>query len=458
MTRKLLGVVLALIALLGATSAAVGPADAHPFSSKRRPVVFVHGFVGSGGQFETQAMRFTGNGYRADAIAVEEYDSTFATTTMEDVWTGLDRLVARLLDASHADKVELVGHSLGTTISQGYLRSSPRRASRIAHYVNLDGATADSPPGGVPTLAVWGEGNSARNIVGAINLYEPDQSHVQVASSAETFRAMYRFFTGQRPRTTDIVQQRHVVLSGRANLFPTNAGAAGTTLQIWEISGRTGFRKHKRPGATFSLGPDGSWGPFLGSSRKHYEMAIVWPGSVHHFYFQPFLRSNRLIRLLTQVPGTGLDSLREKSPGTVSLTFVRYKELWGDQNAQNDVLSIDGQNILSPSISPRAKRLIGLFAFDDKLDGATDLNAPIPEFAPLPFISGADVFMPASTPPHGTVHIEVIPRGGRGRADELNIPNWASSTNHSSIQLRDFVQSCRHSRRNHDGGCRPSSG
>lgn len=439
MLRKTFRATVVVVALLGATVAVSTPAGAHRSTVVQRPVIFVHGFVGSGGQFESQAQRFTSNGYRPDQVAVEEYDSLFGTITMAGVWTDLDALIARLLANSHADKVELVGHSLGTAVSQGYIGSSPARAAKIAHYVNLDGAPAAAPPGGVPTLAVWGEGNTAQKIVGATNVYEPDHSHVQVATSAETFDAMYRFFQGHAPRTTDIVPEHRISLSGRAQLFPSNAGAAGATVQVWEVDSRTGFRRGHRPRAQFAIGADGSWGPFSGSSHKRYEFAVVWPNATHHFYYEPFLRSDHLVRLLTQEPGTGLDALREKSPSTVSMTVVRYKELWGDQGAQNDVVTINGQNVVTPAIAPRSKRLNAFFAFDHKLDGVTDLSAPIPAFAGLPFISGADIFLPATTPPSRSVHIRVVPRGGHGQVETVNIPNWPSSTDHSSIQLRDFV-------------------
>jgi hypothetical protein len=97
---------------------------------------------------------------------------------------------------------------------------------------------------------------------------------------------------------------------------------------------------------------------------------VHWPTSTQHFYYEPFTREDRLVRLLTQPPGTGLDSLREKSPDTANLLFVRYKELWGDQAGQSDVLTVDGTNVLSPAIAPRAKRLNALFAFDAGLDGS----------------------------------------------------------------------------------------
>ena len=130
MIRKLLGAIFAIVTLLSAAIAGTTAAGADESRPPKRPVIFVHGFVGSGAQFESQAMRFTSNGYPADRIGVEEYDSSFATTTMADVWNDLDGLIARLLARSGADKVELVGHSLGTAVSQGYLAARPRERRR----------------------------------------------------------------------------------------------------------------------------------------------------------------------------------------------------------------------------------------------------------------------------------------------------------------------------------------
>ena len=50
-------------------------------SCHRNPIIFVHGGSGSGAQFESQAMRFTSNGYPQGHIAVLEYDSSQPLTT-----------------------------------------------------------------------------------------------------------------------------------------------------------------------------------------------------------------------------------------------------------------------------------------------------------------------------------------------------------------------------------------
>jgi len=423
-----------MVLLVAATGA---PAQAHGQETKR-PIVFVHGFSGSGSQFETQARRFAGNGYPADLIEAHEYDSTFMVNTIEQVYAGLDARIARLLAQSNADKVDLLGHSLGTALMQGYLNSSPERAAKVAHYVNLDGATAAAQPGGVPTLAIWGEGNPARAIVGATNVYLSDQAHTQTVTSAESFSHVYRFFTGSDPRTTRILPEPpgHVRLSGRAVLFPLNVGVPEATLEIWEVGTLTGHREHKRPDAVFPISGDGSWGPFKAKPNARYEFALLRAGaSTHHFYYQPFRRSDRLIRLLTSTPGGGLGSRTEVSEATTNLVISRNKEWWGDQGGGSDSLWVNGTNILNAANAPRTKRVIAMFAYDAKLDGLTDLTAPIPFFFSQPFITGMDVHIPATA--NGTAWVLARQRG-TGEFDLLGVPGWPSASNTISLQFNDY--------------------
>lgn len=288
---------------------------------------------------------------------------------------------------------------------------------------------------------MWGEGDQTRQVVGADNYYAPDQSHVQVATSAETFAQFYELFTGRAPRTTDVVAERRgrITVTGEANLFPSNIGAEGATLQVWKVDADTGARRGRRPEATFEIGADGAWGPFRASRRQHYELVLNRDdGSAHHFYAQPFLRSDHLVRLLTSEPGTGIDVLRDKSDHHSSLTITRYMELWGDQGDLNDVLEIDGQNVLTAGIAPRVKRVNAIFAFDDGVDGVTDLSGPIADLFGLPFITGADLYLPAATPPDGSISVALTSRAGDGRTEVVNVPNWASSRHHTSITFRDF--------------------
>lgn len=127
------------------------PAEAKGGKFPYNPIIFVHGGAGSGGQFESQALRFTSNGYPQDYIHVLEYDSRFTIETMADVHLRLDQLIADLKGRFGVAQVDILGHSLGTRVMQTYL-ATPGRAAQVAHYVNIDGYPASALPGGVPTL------------------------------------------------------------------------------------------------------------------------------------------------------------------------------------------------------------------------------------------------------------------------------------------------------------------
>ncbi|MFI7541838.1 alpha/beta hydrolase [Actinoplanes sp. NPDC049599] len=422
-------------AALAATGLTPPAARAAEPGAAYRPVVFVHGSAGSALQFRTQAKRLAGNGYPSTVIEAHEYDSPNIATVLPEVYAGLDARIGRLLAATGADRVDLLAHSLGTFVIQGYLNSSPARAARVAHYVNLDGRTAAALPGGVPTLAIWGEGDPARTVAGATNVSFPDQSHTETVSSAASFREIYRFLRGREPRTTRVVPQPAgaVHVAGRAVIFPSNAGVAGATLELYPVSPLTGHRRTARPAHVTSLAADGSFGPLPVRPHTRYEFALLRPGqATHHFYFAPFLRTDTLVRLLTSRPGEGIGALVDVSDRHTALTIQRQQEWWGDQGAAGDRLWINGRDVLTPANAPRAKRVIGIFAFDDGSDGVTDLRAPLPEFFAQPFLTGMDVFIPAGGRPG---FVSVVVRGRGGDLTVLPVPNWRSSTHRVSVEI-----------------------
>jgi hypothetical protein len=422
-------------AALAVTGLAVPAAAAEPAPNRSsvRPVVFIHGSAGSAMQFRTQAKRPASNGYPIDLIEAHEYDSPNIATIIAAVYADLDARIARLLAASGAEQVDLLAHSLGTFVTQGYLNSSPARAARVANYVNLDGRPAAALPGGVRTLAIWGEGDPARAVAGATNVHFPDQSHTQTVSSTESFQEIFRFLRGREPRTTRIVPQPHVQVSGRAVLFPSNAGVGEATVELYPVSPLTGRRLTSRPVRVQTVEPDGSFGPVPVLPFARYEFALVRAGqATHHFYFEPFVRSDAFVRLLTSRPGEGIGALVDTSDRHTALTFQRQKEWWG---AEGDELWINGRNILNGANAPRAKRVIGVFAFDHGSDGVTDLTAPLPEFFAVTFMTGMDVFIPAAQQRPGTVQILARHRGGGFSA--MPVPNWKSSEHRVSIEIND---------------------
>src|SRR5690606_194918 len=77
---------------------------------------------------------------------------------------------------------------------------------------------------------------------------------------------------------------------------------------------------------------------------------------------------------------------------------------------------------------------------DAGLDGQTDLGkGMVPPFNSIPFISAADLFIPASPTAGGLVRLSLRTRGA-GDAAVINVPNWASATDRATVQFRDYSQ------------------
>jgi Lipase C-terminal domain len=201
----------------------------------------------------------------------------------------------------------------------------------------------------------------------------------------------------------------------------------------------------KQTGLRASRSGDGSWGPFSANGTYHYEFAIqrwsdnIWIGPTHHFYFEPFERSDYFIRLNTNNPGSGLDALLDVGDHQTDLIITRYKELWGDQPGQNDALTIDGTDVVNAATCPIAQRVNALFAYDKGSDGVSDVTTPIASLAAIPFVTGVDLFIPATVPPSGTVTVALTPRDGGGQTQTLHLPNWPSLTDRVSIQFKDYL-------------------
>jgi pimeloyl-ACP methyl ester carboxylesterase len=409
----------------------------------RNPIIFVHGGSGSGAQFESQAMRFASNGYLRSYIAVVEYDSGGLDfpADLPIVHAEIDARIAELQAVTGRAQVDIMGHSRGTTVMHDYL-SFPDRAANVAHYVNIDGRSADSPPGDVPTLALWAgavDRPVPGEILGAINVTIPNQEHIEVATSEESFFEMYHFLRGRTPLTTKILPQFRPRISGRVVEFPDNVGLDGATLEVWVVDGNTGERMGRRPRATFAIGPDGNFGPFKAWYGAHYELAVMREGSKDlNYFFEPFLRSDHLVRVNAAL---ALDPVIESSDNHSAVTIIRYKEFWGDRGSENDVLAINGTDVINPTTAPSGTvgaASSAFFAFDVDSDGVSNLTSvPFP-FPFLSFLTGADLYIP--TDPIGTVSVETVPRGDFGAARTVNVPNIPSTQGRIVVQLNDFEQ------------------
>lgn len=418
-------------------------ADGKDIDFDKRPVLFVHGGAGSASQFESQAQRFIANGYPRSHLATYEYNTNppdFVLTTAE-----LDAAIDALRQATGFDKINLMGHSMGTEVSRLYL-ANPTRANKVAAYINLDGRPGDSPPGGIPNLVLWGQ-YVDQSVTGAENVYPTEEDpvgHIEVATSADSFARMYAFFNaGATPATTTIPANSgdQVWIAGRANLFPANSGAIGTVLEISEVDPLTGRALADTPEHSQIIGADGHWGPFAINRGGSYEFVLRRPGVAnadHYFYREPYQSDSYQIRLNTSAPGAGVGALLHRSANHSNLSISRDMELWGDQGERNDQLRVNGTNVVTAQTGPLLNRLSNIFLHDRNTDGVSNLLIADPVFHAIPFMSGLDMYIPGALEPDNVITIELTSRRG-GPVQRINVPNWASSQVRSiSVHFRDY--------------------
>ena len=403
------------------------------------PILFVHGIEGSGAQFESQKMRFMSNGYPERWIDAVDYDSTRAVGDKSEVHAQIDQKIAELKQKTGRSKVDVVAHSLGTIVMHDYLTEglmAAQRKANVDRYINVDGQS-DNP--GVPTLAVWaGRGTPGRRMNGAANVTIPNQTHVQACTSKEAFVEYFKFLTGSQPANDIVPAPGQVNIAGRALLFPQNkALPAGVTLEVWPVAEATGQRIGSSPTARISLPQSGDWGPVRVDAGKRYEMVLLRPGvATLHYYWEPFVHDDYLIRLPYS---DAVEAAIPRGERHVSGLVIRYKELWGDVAGQNDALTFNGTNACVPVICPISKQVNALFYFDRNMDGRTDLSAPDPAFSRLPFITAADIFLPAARPPNATISVSLRSRGA-GPTRTLSYPNFPSTIDGSVLQFNDFEE------------------
>ena len=385
------------------------------------PIVFVHGFAGSAQQYESQAMRFVANGYPQERIVAYDHDG--AGLDIAAYTEGLSTVIEETLAEFGVEQVYLVGHSRGTFVSNTYLED-PAHAAKVAKYVAIDGRPCSTAvPCVAPTQAAF-----------------PGQSHVEVATSKESFAMQYEFLVGEPPAVVDIEAQREPVeISGRAVNFPANTGRQAT-LEIWAIDADTGARRGDEPHATFTLGPDGEFGPVELETGAHYEYALSTDASpvTHHLYLQPYLRSSDLVRLLSSPPDGTTRANTHTGAEHSALVVMRMRE-WHAQG-DRDVLQVDvdGGEPVDTIVDGVGNAGIGLHLHDDAATPGVSSLGPLPYFSEQPFQYGVDLFLPASPDASDTITVTNLPRGDSARPQTLRMPNWPSDEHSISVVFSDW--------------------
>ena len=392
------------------------------------PIVFVHGYLGSGAQYRSPAMRFDSNGYPANRIRAFDYSSDAS---------GLDAFIDSVRTEFGVSQVRVAAHSLGTAVMLGYLLN-PFQAAKVEKYVALDGS---------PAFCIWG--TQCTSITAA----QLGQTHIEASLSPESFARQYQFFTGQAPQTTNITTQPgNIQIAGRALNFQVNTPATGTTGELWPINQATGQRTSGAPAATFTIGANGNFGPLTVTSGQSYEIALQRSGTgVMHYYFQPFTHSTFLLRLQVPQEGSAQITNTNVGPNHAAAVVLRYREWWraASHGTRLDNLDISttGPAGSQPPVNVLSRvtaDVAGVHVHDNTASPRQSSLDPLPFFSTQPFQTGVDVYMPGANPATGTITFANNPRGDASRRQVINTPNWASlvgTTRHALlVEFNDYVQ------------------
>jgi pimeloyl-ACP methyl ester carboxylesterase len=401
------------IGLLWAGSACVknnADRDVAPFASVtcdtcKYPIIMVHGFLASGDTWTSFLQRFHSNGYRPSHIRAFDWNSLSQNTAGHVA--ALDALIDEVRAATGQPKVRLMGHSAGGGLSYTYL-SDAVRAAKVDGYVHIGSSVQSGPagPAGMPvaTLNVWSPADAIANggnITGAENAEIPGKDHYQIATSTESFAAIYAFFHGGPPPVVGITPESPLVcIAGRVVTFGENTPMVNAQVEIFEVNPTTGQRVGQQPFETHISNAQGYWGPTNVEAMKTYEFKVTSATASDreiHYFREGFTHLNTLVYLRTIAPPPSLAGiLLAGLPNTPNQTVLNIFMSSQGILAGRDTLVAAGSVLSTPQYAPASKTAIDYFLYDDG-DGTTELT-PVGLFGNFPFLNGVDMFFPTTQP------------------------------------------------------------
>jgi pimeloyl-ACP methyl ester carboxylesterase len=417
-----------LVALAGIAASLVGCRQPPPPPSGTNiPIVFVHGIVGSGDQYRAMAQYWASNGFPAERVRAYDYNSVGGTAA-------IGPFIDQVMREFNVSKVHLVGHSLGTI----YVAAFAPTSNKVDRWFLVDGAGCGA--GQSRCAAVH---QADLRAVGGGN-----QTHVETSVSPESFARQYQHFMGRAPATTKVVPETGstIRVAGRVQEFMVNSAVSNAQVRIWETDPATGHRASDSPAGTASSRSDGQFGPVSVPQGKAYEVELTRPGSgVLHAYYQPFMRSDLLLRLNTVSTTSANYTNTNRGPNHAAMSVVRNREFWRSHGAGNDVLSIqtttpDGRSQPEVNAFENVRGdVVGVHVHDNAATPGQSSLALLPYFSTQAFQTGVDVFMPASDPPNGTITLTVTPRGDATKKQVIKAANWASDGHGMTVNFNDYV-------------------
>jgi hypothetical protein len=374
-------------------------------AEEKLPLVFIHGFLGSGDTYSTQFQRFIANGYLPSQLHVFDWNSVGAKN---NTINQLDSFINMVLANTGANRVNLVGHSAGGGVGYGYLNDADR-ALKVAKYVHIGSSKQTKPAGNngqISTLNIYSLGDKvvkAGDIPGALNVQQKESDHYEVATSEASFWEMFHFFNPSITNQQKVKIKKQPIIAGKACLMGENTPLANAVVEVYGFSLNRGKRMDEKPIFKYNTDQQGNWGPFKAQAAVAYEFVLKPAGGQRtvHYFHEPFTSDDPLV-YLRALPKTGmtallLNTLPSNDQQSVLAIFSSNRAVI----AGRDSLTIDGLNLASETISPASKTAIAHFIFENG-DGNSTGNL-IPTFKSIPFMNGIDFLLdPNDTKP---VHI-----------------------------------------------------
>lgn len=379
--------------------------------TSKRPIVFVHGFLASGDSYALQIQRFVQQGYCINRLFVFDWNSVGGNAKKND--SLLNNFIDTVLLKTGADQVELVGHSAGGGLGRGYLLDSVH-ARKVSHYIQLASRKWNNEYSWFSNdrcLTIYSAadkiaGNGGGIVEGANNLDLVNKDHYEVATSMETFEAIYAFLNkGGTPSKKKEKETKLILLAGKAVLLGDNDPVRNGQVKIYQLNPKTGARLSQQPTARFTVTEQGNWGPYFASKNTNYEFELVQQGKptpVISYFFEPFFSSNAHIYLRGFPVGNMISMMLGNLPAKDDQSLLVVYSANKAMIAGRDSVTVNGIPISSPALTPAAKTIISSFIFDDG-DGLTS-GKGLKQFGAAPFIGGTDIYLPSNNKATNTIY------------------------------------------------------
>lgn len=362
--------------------------DSHP------PVVMAHGFLGSGDTWAKQVQRFVANGICGNRFYAFDWNSLDREADHDGT---LDTFIDTVRSRHEAHTVDLFGHSAGGGLGYTYLNDL-RRASKVRKYVHIASFPSEGPAGPedspVPTLNLWSSADTVvegMDIPGASNTVLANTDHYAVATSADSFRAIYEFLYDHEPATVDPISTLRSRVQGRLVSLGENTPQLGGSVEVWTLDPHTGRRV--RATRRFLVGEDGQWGPMGVQADQYYEFVgkTAEEGDPVVRYFREPFGADQLHAYVRTFPGPGsiagiLTTLIPQSEDKSSLVVFNSSQAF---LAGRDSLTLNGRELLTEQSASAANTSIALFLFD--IDNDNQPGGQSALFDMFPFLAAVDV-------------------------------------------------------------------